>query len=402
MPNKILIVSECFYPEEFKVNDIALAWKDKGYDVDVLTLIPTYPIGNVFSGYKNRFLIKDEYLGIKIFRLYAVSGYRDSKFKKILKYLNFMVLGSVVSIFIGRKYDYVFGFNLGPLTDMLPAVLIKKLYKKPVMFWVQDIWPDSVYAYGFKKTKLLAILLDGFVKFMFNNISVIAITSKGFKNKIEPYLAKNLHFVYAPNWADELHMQAETIVLSEAQKVHFTFAGNVGKVQNLENIIAAFSRLTDRYQTDSQLNIIGDGSNLTYLKEISNNNPNIKFFGNQLRKEMSKFYQASDFLIVSLIDKEVFSVTVPAKTQTYISAQKPILAIINGAVSDIVNENNLGISVNPSDIELITKAFIKCIDMPESEKNQYTVNNQKLIESIFNKENIINDITRELISSKSI
>ena len=400
MPNKILIVSECFYPEEFKVNDIALAWKDKGYDVDVLTLTPTYPIGRVFSGYKNRFLIKDEYLGIKIIRLYAVSGYRDSKFKKILKYLNFMLLGSIVSIFIGKKYDYVFGFNLGPLTDMLPAVIIKKLYKKPVMFWVQDIWPDSVYAYGFKKTKLLASLLDKFVKFMFNNISVIAITSKGFKKKIEPYLVKNLQFIYAPNWADELHVQAETIVLSEAQKVHFTFAGNVGKVQNLEKIISAFSRLTDRYQAESQLNIIGDGSNLINLKQISSNNPNIIFHGNQLRKDMSKFYKASDFLIVSLIDEEIFSLTVPAKTQTYISAQRPILAIINGDVSDIVNENNLGITVDPSDVELIKKAFIKCIDMSETEKSQFTINNQKLLESTFNKDNIINNITNQLISHK--
>ena len=250
------------------------------------------------------------------------------------------------------------------------------------------------------KKQSLASLLDKFVKFMFNNISVIAITSKGFKKKIEPYLVKNLQFIYAPNWADELHVQAETIVLSEAQKVHFTFAGNVGKVQNLEKIISAFSRLTDRYQAESQLNIIGDGSNLINLKQISSNNPNIIFHGNQLRKDMSKFYKASDFLIVSLIDEEIFSLTVPAKTQTYISAQRPILAIINGDVSDIVNENNLGITVDPSDVELIKKAFIKCIDMSETEKSQFTINNQKLLESTFNKDNIINNITNQLISHK--
>jgi len=394
---KILIVTECFYPEEFKINDVALSWKNKGYDVDVLTLAPTYPLGRVFSGYKNSFFRKDEYQGINIFRLRAVTGYRDSAIKKILKYINFMVFGSIAAIFIGRTYDYVFGFNLGSLTDMLPAVVIRKLYKKPVMFWVQDVWPDSVYAYGFKKTRLLSALLDAFVKFMHHNITAIAISSKGFESKLEPYIKKGLRFNYAPNWADDLDMDMNPIALSVTQKVHFTFAGNIGKVQNLENIINAFRLLSDGYQKKTQLNIIGDGSNLANLKKLSNNNPNIIFHGKQIREDMAKFYKASDFLIVSLIDEPIFSVTIPAKTQTYIAARKPILAIINGDVADIVNDNNLGISVDPSNVGLIKEAFEKCIDAPENEKSEFTINNTKLLETTFNKDNIINRMTSQLI-----
>ena len=403
MPKKILIVTECFYPEEFKINDVALSWKDKGYEVDVLTLAPTYPLGRIFPGYKNGFFRKDEYQGINIFRLRAVTGYRDSAIKKILKYINFMVFGSIVAIFIGRRYDYIFGFNLGSLTDMLPAVVIRKLYKKPTMFWVQDVWPDSVYAYGFKKTKMLSVLLDAFVKFMHHNITAVAISSKGFESKLEPYIKKGLKFTYAPNWADNLDMDMDMdmgmdpISLSTTQKVNFTFAGNIGKMQNLDNIINAFCLLPDEYQKKSQLNIIGDGSNLANLKKLSNNNPNIIFHGKQIREDMAKFYKASDFLIVSLIDKPIFSVTVPAKTQTYIAAKKPILAIINGDVADIVNDNNLGISVDPSNVDLIKETFKKCIDMPENEKSEFTNNNTKLLETTFNKDTIINRMTSQLI-----
>ena len=393
---KILIVTECFYPEEFKINDVALSWKDKGYDVDVLTLSPTYPLGRVFPGYKNSFFRKDEYQGINIFRVHAVTGYRDSVVKKIFKYINFMIFGSIVAIFIGRRYDYIFGFNVGSLTDMLPAVVIRKLYKKPTMFWVQDVWPDSVYAYGFKKTKMLSVLLDAFVKFMHHNITAVAISSKGFESKLEPYIKKGLKFNYAPNWADDLDMDIDPITLSKNQKIHFTFAGNVGKVQNLENIINAFCLLSGGYQKKSQLNIIGDGSNLIFLKKLSNNNPNIIFHGKQMQKDMAKFYRASDFLIVSLIDKPIFSVTVPAKTQTYIAAKKPILAIINGDVSDIVNDNNLGVSVGPSNVSLIKGAFEKCIDMPENEKSKFIINNTKLLETTFNKDSIINNLTSQL------
>jgi glycosyltransferase involved in cell wall biosynthesis len=397
VPKKILIVTECFYPEEFKINDVALSWKGKGYDVDVLTLVPTYPLGKVFTGYKNSFFRKDEYQGINIFRVRAVTGYRDSVVKKIFKYINFMIFGSIVAIFIGRRYNYVFGFNLGSLTDMLPAVVIRKLYKKPTMFWVQDVWPDSIYAYGFKKTKMISTLLDAFVKFMHHNITVIAISSRGFESKLEPYIKKDLKFGYAPNWADDLDMDIDPIILSTTQKVHFTFAGNVGKVQNLENIINAFCLLSSAYQEKSQLNIIGDGSNLIFLKKLSNNNSNIIFHGKQMREDMAKFYKASDFLIVSLINEPIFSVTVPAKTQTYIAAKKPILAIINGDVADIVNDNSLGICADPSNVELIKKAFEKCIDMPENEKSEFIINNTKLLETTFNKDSIINKLTTQLV-----
>jgi glycosyltransferase involved in cell wall biosynthesis len=398
VPKKILIVTECFYPEEFKINDVALSWRDKGYDVDVLTLSPTYPLGKVFPGYKNSFFQKDEYQGVNIFRVHAITGYRDSLIKKILKYVTFAIFGSIVALFIGKKYDCVFGFNGGALTDMLPAVIIRKLYKKPTMFWVQDVWPDSVYAYGFKRTRILSTFLDVFVKFMYHNIDSIIISSKGFQPKLEPYIKKGLKFNYLPNWADDLNMDLEPKILSKIQKVHFTFAGNIGKVQNLENIIKAFCLLPDGCQKKSQLNIIGDGSNLYNLQMLANSNSDIVFHGKKAREDMASYYKASNFLIISLIDEPIFSVTVPAKTQTYIAAKKPILAIINGDVADIVNDNNLGISVGPSNIELIKEAFEKCIDMPENEKARFTINNEKILETTFNKEKNINKITSQLIA----
>ena len=395
--SSILIVTEVFFPEDFNINDVALSWKNKGYDVDVLTLAPTYPLGKVFSGYKNSFFRKDEYQGINIFRLRAITGYRNSAIKKILKYINFMVFGSIAAIFIGRKYDYVFGFNVGSLTDMLPAVVIRKLYKKPTMLWVQDVWPDSVYAYGFKKTKVLSVFINAFVKFIHHNITAIAISSKGFEPKLEPYIKKGLKFGYAPNWASDLDMNMPSAVLNKVQKVHFTFAGNIGKVQNLENIVNAFQLLSKDHQGQAQLNIIGDGSNLDNIKLLSKNCSNIVFFGKKPRDEMASFYKSSNFLIVSLVDKPIFSSTVPGKLQTYIAAKKPILAIINGETVDIVNDNNLGISVGPSNVGLIKEAFEKCIDMPENEKSKFIINNTKLLETTFNKDSIINNLTSQLV-----
>ena len=391
---KILIVTEYFYPEQLKINHVALDWKNKGYDVDVLTMVPTYPVSEVFDGYENKWYQKNVWNGIDIYRVKAVTGYKTSLLKKLLKYFAFMISGSIVAVKIGKKYDYIFGFNMSALTGMFPAIMIKKFYKKPVAFWAQDIWPDSIYAYGFKKTKILSFLLDGFVKFMYHNIDNIAISGKGFEKKLKPYCNQNLNFNYLPNWADNLDMHMDAVIFNEDKKVHFTFAGNVGKVQNLENIIKAFNNLDIEYQDKSQLNIIGDGSALEELKVIAKNS-NIIFHGRKPREEMAKYYKASDFLIVSLIDKPIFEVTVPAKTQTYILAKKPILAIINGDTADIVKDNNLGYTTSPTDLKDIETIFIKAIETDKLQIDEFTKNCDNLTNNIFNK-NIIIDKLLEL------
>jgi glycosyltransferase involved in cell wall biosynthesis len=399
---KILIITECFHPEEFRINDLSQSWSEKGFDIDVLTLVPTYPIGKVFSGYKNSLFQKDKYKKINIYRVYAITGYRDSTLKKYLKYINFMILGSVIGILIGRKYDFIFGYNISALTSMLPVVLIKKLYKKKTTLWAQDIWPDSLYAYSFKKTKIFSTFLDIFVKFIYRNTDTIVISSMGFKSKLKPYVHKDQIFHYLPNWADKLDNNSKLKNLGKFKETtHFTFAGNIGKLQNLENIINAYNLLPADYQFRSQLNIIGDGSNLDKLKLIAKNNSNIVFHGRKQSSEMAGYYKSSDFLIISLIDKPIFSAPVPSKTQTYIAAKKPILAIINGDTAEIVKNNNLGLHVNPSSIDDIADTFCKCIDMDKTERKKFIIKNDLLLDTEFNKKKIIESLLN-IVTQKNL
>jgi len=393
---KILIVSECFYPEEFKINDVALCWVKKGYEVDVLTLIPTYPLGKPLEKYNNSFYLKERINGINIIRLRAVLGYNKSRFKKIFKYIQFMIMGSIAALFIGRKYDHIFGFNLGALSDMLPAVLIRKIYKTPLTIWVQDLWPDSVYAYGFQKTKLLSFLLNLLVRFIYSNADNIAISSRGFKSKLLEYTQKKQKFFYVPNWADDLNMELNPIKYSVEKKIHFTFAGNIGKVQNLENIINAFSNLPKSHLKKTQLNIVGEGSNLASIKLLKKGDAPVVFHGKVERERISRYLMGSDFLIISLIDKPIFAKTVPAKLQTYIKAKKPIIAIIKGETSKIIKDYNLGLCAEPNDLTNITNTFKECIDMSETAKNNFILNNEKLSNNVFDKNKILDKLTKIL------
>lgn len=394
MTKRILIVTEYFYPEEFKINEIADSWLKKGYIIDVLTQQPTYPLGKIFSGYSNKWFVKESYFGINIYRVKAVTGYRESLFRKMLKYFTFMILGSVISLKIGRKYDYIFGFDVGPLTGMVPAVLLKKFYNKKVTLWVQDVWPDSVYAYGFKKNKVLEFLLNWFVRFVYKNTSNIAVSGKGFIDRIRPYFDADKKIAYLPNWADELNKDLTDFRFSREQKIHFTFAGNIGTVQNLDKVIKAFAALPRQYQEKAQLNLVGDGSYVPILRDwvAENKLENVIFWGRQPRDEMYRYFNASDFLIVSLINKPIFSLTVPAKVQTYIAAKKPILAVISGDAADLVKDNNLGFAVEPDDINAITTAFKQCIDADKQLLAQFSQNCEQLTDITFNKERIINSL----------
>ncbi|MCT7525327.1 glycosyltransferase family 4 protein [Aliarcobacter cryaerophilus] len=394
MKKKVLIVSEVFYPEEFKINELAIDWKNKGYDVDILTMVPSYPSSKIFYGYENRWYQKELWNGMNIYRVKAVTGYKNSLFKKLLKYFAFMLMGSLVSLKIGKKYDYIFGFQVGPLTAMVPAIILKQFYKKPVTLWIQDIWPDSVYAYGFKKTKILEFFLNSFVKYVYKNTSSFGISAKGFEKKIISFLSENKEIFYAPNWADYLDKDLEKIRFSYDDKIHFTFAGNIGSVQNLENIIESFGKIDDKYLEKAQLNIIGDGSHLEKLQNIVKENSfkNIIFWGRKPRGEIYKYLSASNFLIVSLIDKEIFSLTVPAKTQTYIATGKPIIAIIKGEAADIIRENQLGLVCDPDSLEEIKSVFIEAIEMSYEKSKKYIKNSELLTNTIFKKELILDNL----------
>tara|TARA_B110000008_G_scaffold73307_1_gene74439 strand:- start:441 stop:1643 length:1203 start_codon:yes stop_codon:yes gene_type:complete len=396
---RIMIVTEVFYPEEFNINDVALSWKSKGFDVDVLTMVPTYPESNIFNGYKNKFYQKEVWSGINIYRVKAVKGYKTSLIKKLIKYFWFMLSGTIMALFLGKKYNYVLGYNAGPLTAMLPAVFICKLFKRSTTLWVQDVWPDSVYAYGFKKTKVRSFFLNKFVKFIYHNIDKIAVSCEGFETILKPYVKRNITFHYLPNWAIDLDMNLKPLKLNQGEKIQFTFAGNIGKVQNLENIIQSFSKLSSEYSNKAQLNIIGDGSELERLKRLNKNN-NVIFYGRKPRSEMMKYYKASNFLIVSLINEPIFSVTVPAKLQTYIAAKRPILAIINGDAANIVKDNNLGFVANPADFVGIQNVFIQAIDAKKDLLEKFTKNCDNLNQNVFNKDIII-DRLLELTMTKN-
>lgn len=401
MPDKklrILIVTERFYPEEFIINDLAVQWVNRGFEVDVLTQAPSYPFGKLFPGYSNSIWSRSRWNDVFIRRFFTVTGYRDSLFLKLLNYFSFALAGSIAAVLIGGRYDRIFVYDTGPLTMAIPAVVLGKLRKKPVTIWTQDVWPDMVYAYGFKKTRFLSAFLDVLVSFIYRNCGNIAVSCEGFMEKIRPYVpGKPLY--YFPNWPVVSPGDGSAVgAVKLSEKFNFTFAGNVGKFQNLENVLKGFA-LAVAINNDIQLNIVGDGSNLETLKTIAHeeNIKGVVFWGRKKQGEMPAYFNASDVMVVSLKDDPVFALTVPAKFQACLAFSKPIFCVMNGEVRRVVERHKTGLWADPDDIAAIKDGFLKFYELRSGGLRAFSDNSQVLLETVYDRTRIVDSMTRLLV-----
>ncbi len=387
---KALVLGEAFYPEDFIINDLVKDWEKDGYEFEVLTRAPSYPYGKVYEGYRNK-IYQTTYFGtIKVHRFPVWQGYQKSTIIKILNYFSFVFWSFWVVLFIGKRFDKVFIYQTGPLTLATAGIFLKKLYKSKVTIWTQDLWPETVYAFGFKQTKFLSFCLDHFVKWIYKNCDNILVSCEGFIDRIHRYTPdKKIDFI--PNWSLIDYKPKNKQKLPGC--FNFTYAGNIGKVQNLDNIVLGFGQFV-KSNPDVWLNIIGDGSYLKELKFIVKDKKilNVNFTGHIQLSEMSDYYEASDVLILSLKDVPLYEIMIPSKFQAYLTTQKPIFSVFKGEVSRLIERYHIGLIAQPTDIEDISNGFKKFILLSKEEIEHFSNNSTALLDRVYNKKRIISCI----------
>lgn len=389
---KLLIIGERFFPEEFLINDVVDHLLLNNIQCEIITFQPSYPIGRVFENYNNSFYSLDKYKQAKVHRISFIPGYNKSVFIKTLNYLWFAIAGMVLVLIKSFKYDKILIYQTGPLTQSLIGIAAKFKSKKPLYNWTWDLWPDSVFAYGFRKNRITKKLLDSFVKFIYNRVDQIWISSPGFTetiSKLSPN--KQIHFV--PNWVlkkSKIVNFDQNILLPHGFNI--TFTGNIGKVQNLENVLLGFSKAV-RIDNNIFLNLVGDGSALSELKLLAQKMqiPNLKFWGKYPYDTMDEFYKQSEVLLISLKSESVWGKYIPSKFQTYLEAGKPILGVLTGAVERMINESKIGKCANPESIDEICDSILAIkndiLDYSDTKEKS-----NKILNSTFNRDLILKDI----------
>jgi glycosyltransferase involved in cell wall biosynthesis len=375
---KILFVSQYFYPEVFKGNDIVFDFVKRGHEVTVLTGKPNYPTGVFFPGY-TFFNKKNETInGAKIIRVPVYPRKNGKGFHLVINYLSFVFFSYLACFFrVNEKYDVIIIQQLSPVTMALPGIWLKKKNRAPVYLWVLDLWPESILAASSFKNKVVINLIDKLVKYIYNSSDVILISSKNFRDSILRKLNdKNKEIIYFPNWAEDIFStptKNNNLDLSLPKGFNIMFAGNVGEAQDFETILKA-AELT-KYEQINWL-ILGDGRKLEWIKRevINKNINNVILLGRFEIEKMPYFFKEADVMLVTLKDQPVFGLTVPAKIQAYMASGKIILGALNGEGNLIVNESKCGFVVNSGNFLSLANYAIKIKHLSNNEKMQMEKN----------------------------
>lgn len=356
-PLRVLIVSQYFWPENMRINDLVRDLSERGHSVSVLTGVPNYPEGKVFEAYSLKPQLFSSFAGAEVIRVPLVPRGGNS-IGLALNYLSFFVCASTIGVWKlrRRKFDVVFVYAVSPIMAAIPAVVIGALKRAPVFVWVLDLWPETLRAVGVLKSQRLLALVGKMVSWVYNRADYLLLQSHGFSESVRQYCTRPIsddRLVYFPSWAEDDFSSSQSGVCSLIQRDNsvFTivFAGNLGEAQDFPAILDAVEVLRER--TPVRWIIVGDGRMASWIAEqvIARNLDNVHLLGRHPLEAMPGLFAHADALLVSLKANDVFEKTIPGKVQAYLASQKPVLGMINGEAARVIEASGAGFACRSGD-----------------------------------------------------
>ncbi len=390
---RILIFTNHFYPESFRVNDIAFDRAQRGDQVTVLTGIPDYPEGHYHKGY-SLFKKRVEHVnGVKVVHVPLIPRGDGGKIRMVLNYASsvfcFFFYGWYQALF--HRYDAVFVHDTSPAFISLPAKTVSKVQKIPLYHWILDMWPESLTAGGINGGKLYSLILK-MMKGIYKSDKEILITSHGFKRLLLEREVQEDKITYLPNWNDDAISDVDESVLPPLPNGFIImFAGNLGFAQNMDSLLAAANELKD--EKDIHWVFVGDGRKKPWMDEYVREHQlegTVHLLGRYPIETMGAFFKKADVMLVALNDVLVFNLTLPAKVQAYMAAGKPILASLCGEGADIVKDANCGWSVPANDYKELSTTVARIAKMNKQDLADLGNNARSYYEANFTREKCMN------------
>ncbi|MGE8204705.1 glycosyltransferase family 4 protein [Heyndrickxia sp. NPDC080065] len=396
MKKHILVIAQYFYPEQFRINDICTEWVKRGYKVTVITGIPNYPQGKYYDGYGLFKKRKETYNGIEIIRIPLIPRGNNS-IMLALNYLSFVVSGFFWKMFTRIKADYVFIFEVSPMTQALPGVWYAKRRKIPCFLYVQDLWPENVEIITGITNKHIIGAIGKMVDYIYARCTKIFTTSNSFVNSIEKRNVPGEIIEYWPQYAEDFYRPLEKKSINEIPNdgaFNIIFAGNIGNAQGLEILPKVAVLIKDKkINRKIRFNIVGDGrykSTLIEMVESNNLDAMFNFIPKQPANMIPKFMAACDSAFLCLTDDPLFAMTIPAKLQSYMACGMPIIASAEGETNQIITESAAGLCSPSGDEQKLSEIIIELSLKSKKELIQLGINAKNYYDKNFNKEKLLN------------
>jgi glycosyltransferase involved in cell wall biosynthesis len=388
LEKRILVYTNHYYPENFKINDVVSWIKEDNNHVRVVTQIPNYPNGDFYKGYGVFLKSNQRFEKLVINRLPVIPRGSGTKLLLILNYISYFISSFFFTVYLlifVKKYDYIIVHHTSPPLISIHPILYGLFYKTKKIYWELDVWPETLQSLGIIKSNIILGFIKKIMKKIYSHYDLILIGSKQFVEIIKQRYKGEIQ--YFPNWADHLIEKKSDIkkVDIHVPKDHkiIMYTGNIGYAQNFDQILKLCFRTINKkiYWV-----FVGDGRFKYKLSQTIENNPKLKIkLINSVKVDLIKSYiDLSDFALLSLSSKGIFNKTVPAKLQTYMCLSKPVIGIISGEAKDIIKNSNCGIIIDSFKIEESVKKIIEMVNFDESRINLFGKNGKKYYDKHFN------------------
>jgi len=369
---KIAIFTQHFFPENFRINYLVDQLKKK-HQIFIFTSKPHYNLSKkIVEQYKKKYFFFTKERNLQIFRVPVLSQ-QKTYFSKILNYLTYIINVSFYLLFSKKKdIDIIFVYATSPIFQCIPAILYKFLTRKPLVIWVQDLWPEVLLDLKIPFSNLISACIRPIINWIYNSSDIILCQSNSFKREISKLTNKKTLLFENPS-----DVNKNKIIYNYKRNVFsILFAGNLGDAQNLD-IILKVGQLLKNSNEKIKINIIGDGKNFLFLKNSIKNASLSKYIilkGYIPSNQLSKYYLQSSALLISLVPGSGISKTIPAKFQSYLAFGRPLLVCSDGEINKVVKRNNLGLVCSSENVNKLYRNIILLKNMNFKEYKNISFN----------------------------
>ena len=391
MKKKILVVSQNYYPEQFRINDITQELVKLGHNVTVLTGLPNYPGGKIYDGYKDKSKRHEVINGVKVIRCYERERKSGGALNLFLNYYSFVCSSKRMVNKLDKDFDCVIVNQTSPVMQAKAAIKYKKKYHCPLIIYCLDLWPASLVAGGVKSGNPIYKLYHKVSRNIYWKADKILTTSKMFGDYLTGNfgITKNM-ITYLPQYSEDMFGNIQPQKRKD-KDINLVFAGNVGKMQSVQTIIKAAKLVTN---PKVKFHIVGGGSEYENCVELAKDCKNVTFYGQRPLEEMPKFYAMADAMLVTLKQDDLVSKTLPGKVQTYMSAAKPIIACGENELKNTIEKAKCGYVAKPDDEQDLAKCITKFVECKDKQK--FATNSKNYYLKNFTKDKFFKTLLKEI------
>lgn len=402
---RILVVSQYYYPENFRINDICAELSARGHEVHVLTGLPNYPAGEYFPGYSRQGPFEQQHQGVSIHRV-PMRARGKGKVSLVLNYLSFWRQGKKAAARMAQLgFDVVFVYEVSPITQVLPAIKVKRLAGIPLLTYMTDLWPENVQYAGGINSRLVLAPIGWMADHIYRNCDQILTSSHSFKKAIAQrgHPEEKIHFW--PQYAEDFYRPGEKDAeadISLPQGFRLMFTGNMGYSQGLDVLIEAAALLD---MPDLRIILVGGGRAEQSLRELvhSRGLANRVYFHEAIPAEsVPGMLACADAAVLMIRDTPAFAMTLPAKLQSYFACGIPVLGSIAGEAADVLAQSGGGMACKPSDAEAFARLVCGFRALPDEDKQAMGQRARQFFLDNYDRKKLIDDLERRLKSLAGI